>query len=170
MRPLGPQDAADVFAYGRHPETTTFTLWDPHRTFADAKQFLLDCAQAREEGMPNPWGITLRESGQLIGTIGFSEFQLDHASGEVGYALGPAHWGRGYATEALRAVLDAGFELFDCNRIEARCVAAHAASARVMEKAGMTYEGTLRQALFLKGEYRDIKVYSALADDRTAQV
>jgi ribosomal-protein-alanine N-acetyltransferase len=62
----------------------------------------------------------------------------------------------------VRAMIAFGFEKMDLNRVEARCVAENTASARVMEKAGMTYEGTLRQREFLKGAYRDMKLYAIL--------
>src|SRR5690606_31205478 len=116
LRALTLQDAPRLFAYGRRPETTTFTLWDPHRSLADAQAFVADAMRAREEGLPHPWGVVERASGLLVGTAGFASLQLAHASGEVGYALDPDYWGRGYATEALHAVLQSGFQDFSCNR------------------------------------------------------
>ncbi|MDQ4003995.1 MAG: GNAT family N-acetyltransferase, partial [Actinomycetota bacterium] len=58
-----------------------------------------------------------------------------------------------------------GFRKMGLNRIEARCIAKNIASARVMEKAGMTYEGTLREREFVKGAYRDMKLYSVLRSE-----
>jgi [ribosomal protein S5]-alanine N-acetyltransferase len=86
----------------------------------------------------------------------------EHARAEMAYVLARSHWGRGLMTEAVRAVIRFGFERMGLNRIEARCISENAASARVMEKAGMTYEATFRQREFIKGEYRDMKVYSVL--------
>jgi ribosomal-protein-alanine N-acetyltransferase len=58
-----------------------------------------------------------------------------------------------------------GFERMKLRRIEARCIAENTGSARVMEKAGMTYEGTLRQRAFIKSAYRDMKIYSILSSE-----
>ena len=84
----------------------------------------------------------------------------EHARAEVGYVLSRGYWGRGIMTEAVRAVIHFGFEELHLNRIESRCIAENMASARVMEKAGMVYEGTLRGREFIKGYYRDMKVYA----------
>jgi [ribosomal protein S5]-alanine N-acetyltransferase len=67
--------------------------------------------------------------------------------------------------EAMRVMISFGFQKMNLNRIESRCIAENVASARVMEKAGMLYEGTLRQRELIKGEHRDIKVYSILRDE-----
>ena len=64
--------------------------------------------------------------------------------------------------EAVRAVIRFGFGRMELNRIQARCVAENTASARVMEKVGMTYEGTLRESEYIKGALRDMKIYSIL--------
>ena len=69
---------------------------------------------------------------------------------------------RGLAPEAVRALIRFGFERMGLNRIEARCIAGNTASARVMEKAGMTYEGTLREREKIQGELRNMKMYSVL--------
>jgi [ribosomal protein S5]-alanine N-acetyltransferase len=62
----------------------------------------------------------------------------------------------------VQAVIRFGFGRMKLNRIQARCIAENTDSARVMEKAGMTYEGTLRESEFIKGAYRDMKIYSIL--------
>ena len=86
----------------------------------------------------------------------------EHARAELGYVLSRKLWGRGLMPEAVRAVVRFGFGRMELNRIEARCIIENAASARVMEKAGMTCEGTLREREFIKGAYRDMRLYSIL--------
>ena len=83
----------------------------------------------------------------------------------LGYAISERFWGQGLMTEALKAVLnyllqDAGF-----NRVTARFVTANPASGRVMAKAGMSYEGTFRQAVLHKGQVKDFSVYGILKSD-----
>jgi ribosomal-protein-alanine N-acetyltransferase len=84
----------------------------------------------------------------------------------LGYALSRDYWGRGLMAEAAGAMISFGFREMNLNRIEARCIAENTASTRVMEKAGMLCEGTLRQRELIKGEHRDIKIYSILRDER----
>lgn len=98
----------------------------------------------------------------MVGACGLVNWEAEHARAEVGFVLSREYWGRGLMSEAVRAILRFGFERMNLNRIEARCIAENAASARVMEKAGMVYEGTLRQREYIKGAYRDIKLYAIL--------
>jgi len=111
---------------------------------------------------PDVWAIVEKASGRVIGTIRMGEYRAQHGRASVGYALARPYWNRGLTTEALRAVLRFGFDVVGLNRIFAVCYPENPASARVMEKVGMTYEGTLRDAAFEKGRYRSLKVYAIL--------
>jgi len=101
-----------------------------------------------------------------VGTIGYMDYSEEHASVEVGYSLAKWVWGKGLATEALRAVIDHTFDTMDVNRIEAQHETDNPASGRVMEKCGMMKEGVLRQRLFNKGRYTDVALYSILRQDK----
>ena len=91
-----------------------------------------------------------------------------HARGEIGYALARKYWGQGLMTEAVRAMLDYGFNTLHLNRIEARCDVENAGSWRVMEKVGMKFEGVLRQNIMLHGRARDARMYAILREDWAA--
>ena len=84
---------------------------------------------------------------------------------EAGWLLARSHWGRGYATEATRALLAFGFGELKLHRIYATCDPKNRASARVLEKAGMRYEGHLRDHLIQRGAWRDSLLYAALEQD-----
>ena len=101
----------------------------------------------------------------IIGTIGFMWINCEHRSAEVGYSLSRDCWNQGYATEALRAVLRFGFNTLRLNRIEAQHELDNPASGRVMEKCGMRCEGTLRQRVFNKGRFSDVRLYAILRGD-----
>ncbi|MDE8688070.1 GNAT family N-acetyltransferase, partial [Streptococcus gordonii] len=103
--------------------------------------------------------ICLKENpDQVLGDISVVDRDDPVNDCEVGYILSKDYWGQGLMTEALEAVLnyllqDAGF-----NRVTARFVTAIPASGRVMAKAGMSYEGTFRQAVLHKGQVKDFSV------------
>ena len=162
LRALTPDDATSVFAYAADPEVARHMVWDAHRSMKDSQAFLELTLARYESGDAPDWGIVYKGDGRLVGTAGFVAWEKEHARAEVGYVLNRLYWGRGLAAEALRAIFSFGFERMYLNRIEARCIAENTASARVMEKAGMTYEGTLRQREFLKGAYQDMKLYAIL--------
>jgi len=83
----------------------------------------------------------------------------------MGYAYHRDTWGHGYATEAARRIVRFGFENIGLHRICAYCDARNAASARVLEKAGMRREGHLREATRMRDGWGDEYVYAVLRDD-----
>jgi [ribosomal protein S5]-alanine N-acetyltransferase len=163
LRKMRLDDAEAMFAYASDPEVTRYVIWETHRTIQDSEDFLRSAIDGYERGDFGGWGVVLKDSGEFVGTCGIDGgYAPEHARAEIGYVLSREHWGQGLMPEAVRAVFAFGFEVLSLNRIQARCIAENVASARVMEKAGMTYEGTLRESEFIKGAYRDIKLYSIL--------
>jgi [ribosomal protein S5]-alanine N-acetyltransferase len=163
LRRMRLDDAEAMFAYASDPEVTRYIPWDTHRSIEDSESFLTFAIEGYERGDFGGWGVVLKDSGVFIGTCGLDAgYAPEHARAELGYVLSREHWGKGLMPEAVRAVIRFGFGRIGLNRIEARCIAENTASARVMEKAGMTYEGTLREREFIKGAYRDMKLYSIL--------
>ena len=165
LRRITPKDAEDVFAYSRDEEVARYVLWSAQKKLKEAKEFCRFQQRRYRGDEPSSWGIVLRETGRLVGTIGYMEYNPDHATVELGYSLARWLWGRGYMTEALSRVIGYTFETMDVNRIEAQHELGNPASGRVMEKCGMTREGVLRQRLYNKGKYVDVALYSILKSD-----
>jgi [ribosomal protein S5]-alanine N-acetyltransferase len=165
LRKMTPDDAEAVFAYASDPEVSRYVLWETHRSIEDSRTFLDLATSKYESGGEPDWGIVYKGDHHFVGTCGIVSWEPYHARAELGYALSRDYWGRGLMAEAVRAMISFGFKKMNLNRIEARCIAENIASARVMEKAGMLYEGTLRQRELIKGEHRDMKVYSILRDE-----
>ena len=88
-----------------------------------------------------------------------------HRRGEFGFALHRDLWSRGHATEASALLLRFGFDHLRLRRISATCHPDNSASARVLEKAGLRFEGRMRSHLFVRGTWRDSPLY-AVVDDR----
>lgn len=162
LRRMTQADAEDVFAYASDPEVARRTVWEAHETLDDSRAFLRRAEQWYADGFGGPWGLVHRQEQRIIGTCGLI-LTLHHQRGELGYALGRAWWGQGLMTEAAREVLRYGFETLGLNRIEARCEPENFASERIMQKLGMTHEGTLRQQMLVKGGFQDMRLYSILA-------
>ncbi len=115
------------------------------------------------------YGIELKNEKKIIGTCGFIDYEENHHKAELAYALSPNYWGQGFATEAAKACIRYGFERLQLNRIAAGCHASNAQSERVMKRLGMQYEGTMRKDMFVKGAYRDTKIYSILREEYDVQ-
>ncbi len=163
LRKMRFDDAEAMFAYASDPEVTRYVLWDTHRSIEDREGFLRSAMEGYERGDFGGWGVVLKDDGAFVGTCGIDVgYAPEHARAELGYVLSREHWGKGLMPEAVRAVIRFGFGRMGLNRVEARCITENTASARVMEKAGMNYEGILREREFIKGTYRDIKLFSIL--------
>jgi RimJ/RimL family protein N-acetyltransferase len=109
------------------------------------------------------FAITLREPGTLMGAIGI--VIKKHDRGEMGYWLGQPYWNQGYMTEAAQAIIAFGFRELLLNKITASHIAGNPASGRVMEKAGMKYEGCSPQHVKKWDRYEDLKFFGIVKDD-----
>jgi RimJ/RimL family protein N-acetyltransferase len=132
-----------------------------------------------EEGMAEAWIAAQESAWELgeaatfaiteategfVGVIGLS-IEPNHWRAEAGYWVGLPYWGRGYATEALAAIIAFGFRQLDLNRIHATHFTRNPASGRVMIKAGMRFEGCLRQHFLKWGQFEDVASYSILRSE-----
>ena len=113
--------------------------------------------------------ICLRRDEQPIGTVGLHDVDLKQGNAEVGIEIGePANWGRGYGTDAMRAMLDFGFGALRLERIQLYVYAFNARARRSYEKVGFVLEGTLRKALYRNGERHDLHLMSILREEWVA--
>lgn len=165
LRKVIRDDVADMYHYGSQEEVARYVTWERHRTPADTEGFVDFILDQYANGKLAPWGIEHKESGKLIGTIDYVLWQVKHRVGEIGYVLTPDYWGQGLMTEAAKAVVDFGFQRMDLVRVQAKCFVQNQASARVMEKVGMSFEGVNRQSMLVKGRHEDLKMYAILREE-----
>ncbi|MEG0767800.1 MAG: GNAT family protein [Clostridia bacterium] len=166
LRKLTLADAQDIYAYSKDPEVSRHVLWEAHRSIHDSRAYLRYLQRLYRNDEPASWGIVWKQTGQVIGTVGYMWWNQENNSAEVGYSLSRDFWNRGIMTEALMEVMRFGFEVMRLHRIEAQHEVDNPASGRVMVKAGMRYEGCLRGRIYNKGRYVDIALYAMLAEDR----
>ena len=125
-----------------------FASWDEGKRRGWLASLVQDASNPHRDAYN--WAMTLRSSGLLIGwlIIGWSRHAAEAGTRECGYALDQRFWGQGYMPEALRAVFTYEFTVLGTQRIIAECETENLASARVMQKCGMEYEGTFYDADF----------------------
>lgn len=165
LRKPSMKDTKDIFRYASDPEVARYVLWEPHRSLSETRSFIRFLRARIRAGYPSSWVVTLRETGEVIGTIGLIWYSDENRSAELGYSYSRAYWNRGYATQALKAVIDALFRSLPLNRLEAQHDIRNPASGRVMEKSGLRQEGILRDRIFNKGEYVDVALCAILRSD-----
>jgi RimJ/RimL family protein N-acetyltransferase len=158
IRPYREADIPELLPLigAREVAATTLRIAHPY-TEQDAWAFL---ELAKEPG--KLWlAITLRADGRQIGGIGL-RIEQQHQHAELGYWLGEAYWGKGYATEAAREVLRYGFEDLGLHRVFATHFGHNPASGRILKKLGMHHEGCQREHLLKWGEFVDSEMYGIL--------
>jgi RimJ/RimL family protein N-acetyltransferase len=161
VRRWAPEDAESLSALA-NDRRVWLALRDrfPHPyAIEDARRFLL----ANVETNP-PRNFAIEVDGETAGGIGFVQnTDVERVGAEVGYWLGRRFWGRGVATVAVRLLSRHLFATNDeLRRLYALPFATNLASARVLEKAGYTLEGTLRQSAIKEGAVLDQRMYSIL--------
>ena len=164
LRPYTLEDAPAVQRLAGAYEVALNTLAIPH-PYPDglAEQWISTHQAELDEGR----GVTFAiDDGRLVGSIGL--IHKADAIGEIGYWIGVPFWGRGYASEAARAVVRYGFGELGLERVFAQHFTRNPASGRVLVNAGMRYEGTLRRHLKKWDEYVDLACYGILRGDHGA--
>jgi len=161
LRKARIEDAPAIFkGYAQDPDITRYMIWNPHRNIQETKEFLSACEELWRTGDDFAYVIILKENKSLIGMFSIHPMNLKV---EVGYVLSHPYWGKGYMTNALRAVIEWALAQPDIFRVQATCDVDNIGSARVMEKAGMTREGLLRRYIplpHISDEPRDAYMYA----------
>lgn len=166
LREFAAADWEAVLAYQRDPRYLRYYPWT-ERTPADARAFVdmfLDW-QGEQPRHRFQLAIALKDSGKLVGNCGLRRKPVNDWEADLGYELNPQHWGRGYATEAARAIVNFGFEELALARISSWCIADNAPSARVLGRLRFRQEGHLRCNEYFKGRWWDTLLYALLRDE-----
>lgn len=166
IRPFEATDGPGLHAYLSRPEAVAYEPY-PVQSPAECE------AEARRRADDADFlAVCLAGSGELVGNLYFHPEQpLEWLTYELGYVFHPDHWGRGYASEAVRALLDAAFEGWGVRRVVARCNPANTASWRLLERVGFRREGHFRAAASFATDadgnpvWHDAYAYAVLASE-----
>jgi len=169
LRKLAPNDANIIEELAGDYDVAKTTLNIPHPyPEGSAVVFIHSVLESEDNGQLATCAITIQETGELIGIIAI-RVNKTFNRGELGYWVGKPYWGQGYGTEAAKALLQYGFEELKLNRIYAQAFTTNPGSWRIMEKIGLTHEGTLRQHVSRFGEFYDLAQYGMLKKEYTAR-
>ena len=163
LREFRRDDRESVHEYAVDPEVYHFMPWGPNSE--DETRAFIErgiTSRHRDPRLHFELAITLRETGRLIGGSGIRAADESFRAADMGYCLRRDAWGKGLATEAAAGLIGFGFEQLRVHRIWATCDTRNVRSARVLEKAGMELEGTMRDDTWLRGQWRSSRLYSVL--------
>ena len=168
LRSFIPADGPAMYKnWCSDPEVTRFLTWPTHSSADVSASLAAYWAEETKDPARYQWAIVPKELGEPIGSLAVVRQRDDIAQCELGYCIGKAWWGRGLMTEAVKEVIRYLFEEVGMNRIEAAHDVHNPASGKVMQKAGMTFEGIHRQASKNNTGVCDIAIYAILAKDHS---
>lgn len=139
---LGLEHAPSIFAYASDPEISRLVAWPRHENIETSRRFAAQVMVGYAEGGHYEWGVVRRSDQAFIGTCGFGQIDFACRAGDINYVLAKPYWGKGYATEAVGAVLHFGFGRLGLRLIEAQAFQDNIASIHVMAKLGLRYRET----------------------------
>lgn len=173
IRRFRAEDAEALAGYRTDPDVARYQTWDTPYPLDRARRLLERLAEL-DPDTPGQWyNLAITLGDEVIGDVAVHSDVDDPRNARIGFSLARHAQGQGYATEAVSAVLEYLFTTRGKHRVSACCDARNTASAALLERVGMTREGRLRQATWVKGEWTDDVLHAVLADEwpsaRTAQ-
>ncbi len=162
LRQITPDDAAGMSAIFGDPLVLRYLNQRPLDTPEKGRELIDYLAGEYRQQVGVDWGITLPGDDRLIGMCGAYKWDRANRHIDIGYHMLPAHWGKGYATEAARAIIGWCFAALDVHRIQADCTEGNMGSERVLLKCGMTVEGIWREVCWEHGRFVNLKQFGLL--------
>ena len=171
LRPFEDADLDALYVMQSRADVTRYLPWSPRsrEEVAEVLERLKTMTAIDDVSESLRLAGVLPDSGETVGDFSLWRRSAEHRQGEIGFVTHPDHQGRGYATEASRALLRLGFEVLGLHRIVASCDARNVASARVMERLGMRREAHFRENELIKDEWTDELVFAMLASEWRAR-
>lgn len=167
LRAQTPDDIPALFALHGDAEVMRYWSCAPFTAIEQAQELFARNERGARTGEFLPWAIAAAD-GALLGTCSLFAIDAVHRRATIGYALARAHWGHGYATEALRLALAHAFGALALHRVEADVDPRNRASTRLLERVGFLREGTLRERWRVGADVQDSAIYGLLARDHAA--
>jgi ribosomal-protein-alanine N-acetyltransferase len=168
LRMLRDTDVPQLYVQFSDPKVMRYWSRPPLMRIEEAQTLFEELDRGVRGGEFAQWAIARRSDDLMIGSCALFAHQQVHRRAAIGYALASAHWGRGFAQEALSLALDHAFNMLELHRLEADVDPRNAASTRLLEKLGFVREGVLRERWHVSGEIQDSAIYALLARDYAA--
>jgi ribosomal-protein-alanine N-acetyltransferase len=156
------EDAPNVYNYFSDELVTRYFGLENFKSIDQAEQLIANFHKAFEEKKAIRFGIALKGTNELIGSIGFHNISGLHSRVEIGYEITRKEWNKGYATEALLTATAYMFKTVGINRIGATVRPENIASQQLLKKIGFKEEGVLEDYQFTRGSFHDLIMFSLL--------
>jgi RimJ/RimL family protein N-acetyltransferase len=165
LRRFRAADAETLAAYRSDPDVARYQSWTAPVSVEEARAVVASLGKG-DPGLPGWFQYAIERAADKahIGDVGV-DLKENRRQAEIGFTLAPAYQGKGFAGEAVRALLDHLFRVQGLHKVSAECDARNTASARLLERVGFAREGRLRSHTWIKGEWTDDLLYGVLAEE-----
>lgn len=160
--PISLKDAEAIHTFASDEDVSRFIGWPLTETLEETEDYVKEMIEREDKGSHLYASLVEKNTKRVIGCVMLFNFDKSANSGEVGYVLHKAFWGKGYISEALRVMVAYAFDIMDLHRLSARVVDTNYASAKVLEKNGFKKEGHFRDNYFIEGRYYDGMYYGLI--------
>ena len=165
FREFSINDAEDFFYIRSHTQVMDFMDSRKHTSVKDSENEIIKIQQSFKEKSGLNWAIVEKSSSIFIGYFGYWRLIPGHCRGEIGYALKPESWGRGYMAETFDTLIPFGFKDLHLHSIEANVNPHNVNSIKVLKKFGFKKEAFFRENYLFEGEFKDSVIYCLLESD-----
>lgn len=160
LRKILPEDEDDMYEYSRDPETSKYLLWEPHASRSYTRAHIEYLQEQYQKAAFFDWALVLKETGKMIGTCGFTEIYEREKRAEVGYVIAPAFHRQGYAPEALKRVMEYGFETLGLESLSGRLMEDNKASEKILVRFHFEKDEKKKESIFKRGKKQRILTYT----------
>lgn len=163
LRPFKKEDGANMFKnWANDDRVTKYLRWHSHKNINESYDICSIWEKESKNIDTYQWAIELKETNEVIGSIGLVDLKEELLCGEIGYAIGYNYWGKGIVKEALIDLIKY-FKEIGIVRLQAYHEVPNINSGKVLIKCGFEYEGLLRKSVLNKDdELVDAKIYSII--------
>jgi len=159
LRKISMDDAPDLFVLRTNEDAMKYINKPLPKSIDEIKVLIKNMNEITERIQ---WAIALKTENKIVGTIGYHRIEKEHYRAEVGYMLHPDYWNTGLMTEALKVIIDFGFDEMNLHSIEGNINPNNAVSRKILEKFGFVKEAYFKENYFFNGKFFDSEVYSLL--------
>jgi ribosomal-protein-alanine N-acetyltransferase len=162
LRQVTETDVPEILIFRSDDAIMQYLDREKCENLEEAQEFIRKVRKAVIDNEGIMWGICLKDSDKLIGTVGLWRMIKEHHRAEIGYTLHPGYWHKGYMNEALAVVLDYGFKELKLHSVEANVNPENQASRKLLERNGFVQEAFFRENYYFQGKFLDSLIFSLI--------
>ncbi|MEK6265917.1 MAG: GNAT family N-acetyltransferase [Clostridium sp.] len=164
-RKVTSEDVEDIFNIYSDPEVAKYDWYKPIATKDEALSIINRYGKEFRNKEELTWGVARKYDNKIIGYCCLGSFNDESRRSEIGYGFNRDEWNKGYATEAIKVLVEFGFGIMNFNRIEATVTLGNDASVKALKKANFLQEGIVRERTIMKGKFEDDVILAIIRKD-----